>query len=334
MDTGITLQVNLAPSDLPHAMHTLPHQLRRWRAQVDEVLFTVDLRRSTGHYATAWEDRFPGFLKLMEEYKTKDPAIHVHEVDYSKKTRESVSQQFFGNQIIPERDYLGAPFYPYFAGFFQARYDYILHMDSDMLFGGGSQTWLAEAIRLMQQRPEIVACNPLPGPPTSDGSLRSQSLVPEAYTSLAFRSDSISTRIIFFDRRRLLSRLAPLPVLVPSRRQSYVARLARNPPYEGAESSLSTGMRQKGLTRMDFLGDYPGMWCLHPPYRSPLFYERLPALIQQVETGNIPDGQRGDHNLNHSMIDWGNASKTRWRRQVDQLQLILQRFTQAGSRVQ
>ena len=48
MDAGITLQVNLAPSDLPHAIHTIPHQLRRWRAQVDEVLLTVDLRRSTG----------------------------------------------------------------------------------------------------------------------------------------------------------------------------------------------------------------------------------------------------------------------------------------------
>ena len=270
----------------------------------------------------------------MEEYKTKDSAIHVHEVDYSSKTKERVSQQFFGSRIIPERDHLGAPFYPYFAGFFQARYDYILHMDSDMLFGGGSQTWLAEAIRLMQQRPEVVACNPLPGPPTEDGDLRSQTLVPVPFTSPAFLSDSISTRIVFFDRQRLLSRLAPLPLLGPSRRRAYLARLEGNPPYEGAEGSLSTGIRQKGLIRMDFLGDYPGMWCLHPPYRSALFYERLPFLIQQVETDDIPEGQRGDHNLNQSMIDWGNATKTPWQRQVDQLQLILQRFTQAGSRVQ
>jgi hypothetical protein len=265
----------------------------------------------------------------MEEYEAQDSAIHVHEVDYSSKARERVSQQFFGSQLIPDRDYLGAPFYAYFVGFYQARYDYILHMDSDMLFGGGSQTWLAEAIRLMQQRPEVVACNPLPGPPTEDGSLRSQTLVPAPYTSLAFLGDGISTRIIFFDRRRLLSRIAPLPLFAPSRRRAYLARLAGNPPYEGAESSLSTGARQKGVIRMDFLGDYPGMWALHPPYRSALFYERLPFLIRQIETDDIPDGQRGDHNLNQSMIDWGTASRTPWQRQFDQLQLILHRFTES-----
>jgi hypothetical protein len=327
METGVTLQINMAPSDLPHAVHTLPHQLRQWRGQVDEVLLTVDLRRSTGHYATAWDERLPGFLRLMQEHTSKDSAIHVREVDYSSQAREKVSRQFFGNQLIPDRDYMGAPFYAYFAGFSQARYDYILHMDSDMLFGGGSQTWLAEAIRLMQQRPEVVACNPLPGPPTADGTLLSQTLVPAPYTSPAFLSEGVSTRIIFFNRQRLLSLLAPLSVFAPSWHRAYLARLAGIPPYEPAESSLSTGARQKGVMRMDFLGEEPGMWALHPPYRSALFYERLPFLIRQIETDDIPEGQRGDHDLNQSMIDWGNAAGTTWQRQVDKLQLILRRFT-------
>ena len=37
----ITLQVSLAPPDLRLARETLPHQLRCWAGQVDEVLFTV-----------------------------------------------------------------------------------------------------------------------------------------------------------------------------------------------------------------------------------------------------------------------------------------------------
>lgn len=332
MNTGVTLQINLAPSDLPHALHILPHQLKQWRRQVDEVLFTVDLHRSTGRFATRWEERLPGFLKLIEEYRTNDPAIHIHEVDYSNETRIRISKQFFGDQIIPAKDFIGAAFYAYFAGFSHAQYDYVLHIDSDMLFGGGSQTWLAEAIQLMQQRPEIIACNPLPGPPTADGGLGSQTLTPEPYTSPAFRSSSVSTRVLFFDRQRLLSRLAPLPLLRPSWYHTWLARWEGNSPYLLAEVCLSYAMQQQGLIRIDFLGNAPGMWSLHPPYRSALFYERLPHLIRQVECGDIPDGQRGHHDLNQSMIDWSNVQKSPWQRRVGHLQLIYQHVTQARSR--
>ena len=55
------------------------------------------------------------------------------------------------------------------------------------------------------------------------------------------------------------------------------------------------------------------MWSLHPPHRSALFYERLPELINAVEREDIPDGQRGDYDINGSMIDWSSAQRTFWR---------------------
>jgi hypothetical protein len=58
------------------------------------------------------------------------------------------------------------------------------------------------------------------------------------------------------------------------------------------------------------------MWSLHPPYRCPDFYHRRPELVRRVESGDIPDAQRGDHDINASMVDWSEAlaemARNRW----------------------
>ena len=69
----------------------------------------------------------------------------------------------------------------------------------------------------------------------------------------------------------------------------------------------------------------PGFWSLHPPYRSETFYARLPQLIHAVETGDVPEGQRGHYDLNDSMIDWTSAREAnRWHRRY--MRMIRQRL--------
>jgi hypothetical protein len=70
---------------------------------------------------------------------------------------------------------------------------------------------------------------------------------------------------------------------------------------------LSRAMRGRGLVRVDFLGTAPGMWSLHPSYRSRLFHDSLPRLIAQIEGGDIPETQRGCHDINDGLIDWSGA---------------------------
>jgi hypothetical protein len=320
-----TLQINLAPTDLPHLIHILPHQCRQFEGQVDEILLTLDLHQSRGRYGTAWEERLPSFLDFVQEQSVVHPKIRVHEVDYSRNAVTTISEQFFGGELIPPKDRFGAPFYAYFSGFVNARYNYIFHIDSDMMFGGGSQIWIAEAKKLMEDRPEVMMCNPHPGPPTANGTLRSQTLTPEPYTSVAFRASHINTRVAFFDRRRTISHLAPLPLLQPPMFRRWQARLEGSFPYVPAEDILSFSMRRAGFLRIDFLGQEPGMWSLHPPYRNAVFYERLPVLIQNIEQGELPDGQRGHYDINDSMVDWSSVRKPAWRRKLGRLRLIYDR---------
>jgi hypothetical protein len=317
-----TLQINLAPTDLPHLIHILPHQIRQIGGQVDEILLTLDLHQSRGRFGTAWKERLPGFLDFVQGQSAVHPKIRIHEVDYSRNAVTTISEQFFGGELIPPKDWNGGPFYSYFSGFANARYDYIFHIDSDMMFGGGSQIWIAEAKRLMEARSEVMVCNPHPGPPTADGRLRSQTLTPEPYTSLAFRASHINSRVAFFDRRRLISQLAPLPLLQPSILRRWQARLEGNFPYMLPEDILSFAVRRAGFLRIDFLGQGPGMWSIHPPYRNAVFYERLPLLIQNIEEGELPYGQLGDYDMNDSMVDWSSVRKFAWRRKLGRLQLI------------
>jgi len=317
-----TLQINLAPTDLPHLIHILPHQCRQLGGQVEEILLTLDLHQSRGRFGAAWKERLPGFLDFIKGQSAANPKIRVHEVDYSHVAVTTISERFFGSELIPPKDCKGGPFSSYFSGFANARYDYIFHIDSDMMFGGGSQTWIAEATRLMEARPEVMVCNPHPGPPAPDGRLRSQILTPEPHTSTAFRSSGTSSRVAFFDRRRLISQLAPLPLLQAPIFRRWQARLEGNFTYMLPEDILSFLMRQKGFLRIDFLGQEPGMWSIHPPYRNAAFYERLPLLIQNIERGEMPDGQLGHHDINDSMVDWSSVRKSAWRRKLGHLELM------------
>lgn len=320
----VTLQISLAPTDLPYARHTLPHQLRCWANQVDEILLTLDLHRSNGRYAEGWHERLPGMMRqLLDETCAAYAQARWHEVDYAPAAAEELSSAYFGGKPVPAKEGHGAPFYAYFAGLHQARHDYVLHMDADMLYGGGSQTWLAEALHLMARRADVLVCNPLPGPPTADGTLRSQTLVREPYTSLAYRSPAVSTRTFFLDRARFHHQIQALPLLRMKGKSRLRAFADGNPPYEGPEVFLSYAMQAHGLIRLDFLGEAPGMWSIHPPYHSALFCARLPELIGQIESGTVPEGQRGCHDMNGSMIDWSDARKPVWVRAAKHARLTI-----------
>ena len=324
-----TLQINIAPTDLPHLIHILPHQIRQLGGQVDEILLTLDLHQSRGRFSAAWKERLPGLLEFVERLSVLHPKLRTHTVDYSPETVAAISKQFFGSKTIPPKDWNGGPFYSYFSGFANARHNYIFHLDSDMMFGGGNQTWVAEAKQLMESRPDVVVCNPHPGPPTDDGSLRSQTLVPEPYTSLAFRADNVSTRLAFFSRKRFIERLAPLPLLEPSIVRRWQARLEGNFPYMLPEAILTTALQRAGLGRIDFLGQPPGMWSIHPPHRNAEFYQRLPQLIDAIERGEMPEGQLGHHDINDSMVDWSSVRGDAWRRKLGRLRLIFSRLKAA-----
>jgi hypothetical protein len=304
---GVTLQINVAPPDAPHAVHILPHQLRTWADQVDEVLFTLDTVRPTaGRFAESWAERAPEMDALLAKLVAQYPHARIGTVDPSPEAIQAVAKRFFDLDRIPMKDSRGGPLYSYLYGLHDARNDLVLHADSDMLFGGGSKSWVSESTMLLSTDEDVLVIDPLPGPPRADGRLFEQpdatSVPDEPHT---YRFTQMSTRVFLMDRGRLRARVGamalPPPLLLRSRLK---AMLKGNPLVAMPEQFLTMAMRKHGLVRVDRLGSSPGMWSLHPLYRSAAFYAALPEIIRRVETGDVPEEQRGHYDVVDALFDF------------------------------
>ena len=316
---GVTLQINLAPNDLPTVVHTLPHQLRQVGGQVDEIDLTLDVHRSSrARFAEDWEERRPAMNRFLAEIVDQWPSARVCEVDYSPEARATVSRTFLGGAEVPRKARSGEAMHSYLWGFLEARNDCVLHLDADMMLGGGSQTWVGEAVGLLDEREDVVFCAPLAGPPTPDGELparvvegihtwRGVFLGREPEPPLAYRLGHASTRIWLARRSQFIAALCPLRLLRSPWRKRARARVDGNPPYENLEETFTEAMLRTGDVRIDYLGEEPGMWSLHPLWRSKAFFDALPGLIERVEAGDMPDDQLGDYDVGDSLVDWSSV---------------------------
>jgi hypothetical protein len=236
-----------------------------------------------------------------------------------------VAAEFFGGKKIPAKDFRGGPYYSYFFGLAEATHNLVLHADSDMLFGGGSDQWLAEAAAFLADEPKVLLAAPLPGPPAADGRLHSQVATPVPGHPWCFDFDQMSSRLFLLDRQKLRRSIGALqPRRPPAWRDNVKALVEGNPPADLPEHLFTAAMRSRGLVRREFLGAEPGRWSLHPPYRCTNFYDRLEELVRRVEAGEMPEAQRGDHDINASLVDWTAALAAlrenrwwkRWRRRA------------------
>jgi hypothetical protein len=299
----VSLQINFAHSDLEEAVHVLPHQLRCWAGQVAEVVCVVDRapRDPSG-------DAFLRLARLKEflgSFRAEYPHLRVTDVDYSESAVGQISRMFYGGGRVPMRDYRGRAFYPYLYGLIAPRHDLLFHIDCDMIFGGGSQTWIREGLEILRERADILACNPLPGPPRADGRLLSQKVSPieDPRAPGHYLFPSFTTRLYLLSREQLVDKLGGLERVLAPPKAALGALLAGRMPYDGVERAISRAMRRRKVYRLDFLGRSPGMWAVHPLYRTPEYVEIVPEVIRMAESGDVPDAQRGEYDLTGSMLD-------------------------------
>lgn len=302
----VTLQVTLAPLDVRHARHTLGHLLRTWGPQVEEVLLVVDARESAFRARTERADTTRAASELDAVIAgLAHPGLRTVAVDRGPAARRRVAERF-GARRLPESDFRGRPYYSYLFGLAEARHPRVLHVDSDMLFGGGSPAWTADADAWFARDETLVVCSPLPGPPTRDGSLRGQEGYPFTVVGeRAYRFDSLSTRVFLADMDRLVARLGSLAGRhIPTLRSVVGSTLRRQVNWMPLEERMSRAMAESGSGRLDLLGSGAGMWSLHPLERTEAFHASLPALLALLEAGDpVTEEQRGHYDLDASMVE-------------------------------
>lgn len=310
------LQINIYPLDMPHVRWTLPHQIRTLGDQVDTICITLDNRRSrSGRYRGAkYDESLAEIREFLALAQVSNAKLSIVEVDYSQGAAKKVADTFFSGEDVPHKAWDGGPFYAYFFGLHAAQARYVFHIDGDMLFGGGCRVWIDEAIKLLGSQKDVLFMAPLAGPPHPDVISQKHKLLTGApaeqvgHFSPALRFDHVSTRVFFVDLKRFAERVGALDIIRPSVLKRLKSRILGNPPLcLEAEHILSKAMIRHGLSRIDVLGSTPGLWSLHPPFRSPEFCRALPDLISRIERGDVPHGQLGDYNINDSFFDWSSV---------------------------
>ena len=299
-----SLKISVSPRDHRFIKHLLPHQLKVWHRQVKEILIVFDLH---GYDAKQYQQIITDFKLFINKLSLQFPNIRLITVDYSAKAKKEISDAYFGFRNVPEKTHRYGPYYSYFYGLYHTRYDYVLNLDCDIFFGGDNPNWVKEAMQLLSTDKRVITCSPLPGPPRPDGVLTTQSGTVDRSELKKVIFDSFSTRLFFIDKKSFINAFCPLPIKIAAFPLLVKALLRKKPVYALPEDVLTDIMRSKNLIRVDFLGGGNGMWSLHPPYRNESFYEELPSLIKRIENNDIPDEQRGDYDINDSMINWEDA---------------------------
>ncbi len=310
----MTLQIALTPIDYPCVRHTLPHQLRQLGSFVDEVLLTFDLRRSTVGYSQIWEDRRPLMRDLLHDCRARSRNVRLVEVDYSPDVDAEIGRQFLGRQPVPHADARGGPFYATLYGLHEANNDDILHLDGDVMVGGGApDTWFSRAQELLERREDVVGISPLPGPP-GNGDRPGEPADwwrPDAFAADAFSYARFSTRAVFLRRSLFKSRLGPLALRLAAPLHVLSGWSAGHPPYRELNVSINQAMARRGRVRLALLGPGPGLWTLLPAARkTPELVRQLPAIVRAVESNEAPIQQRGIAELNDS-LDWNGFRRAR-----------------------
>ncbi|MCQ6957292.1 hypothetical protein [Mucilaginibacter aquariorum] len=317
MKNKVSLQINLAPVDYPHARYLLEHQLRALAGQVNEIILTVDTRPSKGRFGEGWEkntDLLDNFLS--NEIKSRY-AVKIVGVDYSPVMKRKVARFFFGTDYIPDKDFRGGPFYAYFFGLYTAANNLVFHLDSDLFIGGGSTMWVKEAVRFFEDDPSCFIIGPLPGPPHHADVLTDQFVI-KKIAPYTWQLGSMSTRVFMTDKGRFTQN--KLALTKPPLRGQIMALLGGNSNADLPEHIIGAYMHKHRLKRIDFLGAGKGLWSLHPPYRTGDFYKNLPELITRIEVNDLPAKQQGFYDIIDDVCDWAPARKkmknNRWWRRI------------------
>lgn len=300
----ISLQINLSPGDYLHAKYLLKHQLQTLSGQVDEILLTVDTRRSKGRFSQDWDlykEQLNLFLKDEIEPNYK---VRIVFVDYGKSAKSTIARYFFGANNIPDKDFRGGPFYAYFFGMFMTSHDLVFHLDSDMFLGGGSQVWVKEAVAYLKNDNSCFIVSPLPGPPHPEDILINQ-VIKRKVAPHTYAFDGMSTRIFLIDKARFKTQ--KLALEKPNVRGQIKAIVQGNPNADLPEHIISNYLKKNDVERIDFLGQDKGLWSLHPPYRTKTFYENLQTIIASIESGQLPDNQKGFYDIVDEVCDWTEA---------------------------
>lgn len=301
----ISLQINVSAADLKVCNKLLERQITFWYDELDEIVISIESKKSFGKFARDFDKNKNDLVALIDRYIHTYLKVSRHFIDYSQERKLFLSDLFFGSQWIPDKDYRGCAFYSYLDGLAACKNKYVIHIDSDMLIGGNPNSWLQDAVDLLNSEAKYLVVNPLPGPPSSDFEIKQK--YQKKIGKYKFLFNKLSTRIFLIDMEKLLpNKLALKKVPFSLRNLKWCVKNNYRWGYMALEDLFADMMQKKLLFRVDTLGenDTNTAFTLHPLVKPDHYIKAIPDLLKKIDTDDIPDSQRGYYNINDDFFDF------------------------------
>lgn len=313
-----SLAILVARTDIPFMMHTIPHLVKMCNFPFTERLLVVDAGKLSGDYL-----RRPGIGSLedlracCQQLLDDGVMTRTIDIDFSDAYRERVYRKHFQGRIRETHNYRGAPVLGYITCIEQTQGDYVLFFDCDMLlYQQPGHSWIADAIQLMEQHPDLMNVLPLAGPPAVTGRGHAYENArcdrhPEGF----YKLKRFTSRRFLLHRQRFEDFL-PLTVkwLPPRNKPRWMptgvalalSQITGRGGLERWENLMSDRFATSPYYRADL--DTAAAWTLHPHQHGPDFVAALPQIIEKVETGWYPPEQAGFYDL--TLAAWLEALQT------------------------
>ena len=277
----------VALTDVPFMMQTIPHIIKMCNYPFAQKVVAVDTSPLSGDYISRpCIGTLTELKQCLDKLLTSGVVDRIVNIDFSSDYVDKIYIKHFGKSIGQTHNYRGAPVLGYMFLLENARSDYLLHFNTDMLiYQNPDYNWIREGIKAISQHPDIVCVTPLSGPPTKDGLLH-QKVPYERDPRGFYRFKQFTSRKFLIDIKRF-EKLLPLNIL-------WKAEAGKK--LDKWEIMVSNRLKETPFFRVDL--DTPSAWALHSSYtHDQTFVQNLPQVIEKIESGWYPSMQAGHYNL-------------------------------------
>ncbi|OCQ92695.1 hypothetical protein BCD64_08055 [Nostoc sp. MBR 210] len=293
----VSFTVNACIVDTPFIDKILRSMMRSLDYPFSERLVALDPGKPSGKYLERQTGQIDELRTKLAQLQTEGIIDRVDEIPWDEELQRSVLKKYFGRDDIDVKDFDGAPIYQYLFALEQCTGDYILHVDSDVLFyrDATRQSWIDEGIEMLQANPSVVIATCEGGPPQAKSFLEKLTGRPAKSKpkKLWNKAGNVSTRYFLLDRQRLEKQVLPL---------------LQKDIKEPLENSITHTFKVKGFERWSMTA---GTWAIHPVEHGENFIKHLDDLMWAVENNVYPfkrSGKRWNmHTDGNDIKPWLNA---------------------------
>ena len=184
-------------------MQTIPHLVKMSNFPFKEKVLSIDTAPLSGEKVNRFGVGTMAELRDRAQQLLNDKVVdRIVDVNYDPPFQAQVYQKHFGSQLRSTHNYKGYPILGSIFTIEDAKSDYMVHFDSDMLmYQNENYSWIKDSIQLIEDYPELISTRPLTGPPTQTGNFKLQSqLHPQSQQFYQYKF--LSSRVYLIKRQK------------------------------------------------------------------------------------------------------------------------------------